>query len=113
MTPPEHPVVHPGDFERIARSPNYRAMVDKKMRFIVAATVFFLVYYFALPISVGYFPEAMKKPVLGVVNAAYLFAVSQFFMAWVLAWLYMRMAARFDRDAERVVAEVLARPEAR
>jgi uncharacterized membrane protein (DUF485 family) len=41
----------------------------------------------------------MKKPVLGKINLAYLFALSQFFMAWGMAWLYMRRAAAFDRAA--------------
>ena len=35
----------------------------------------------------------MKQKVLGPVNIAYLFALSQFLMAWVLAWLYVRAAA--------------------
>ena len=112
MSQPHHRAVRPEDFARIARSQVYRDMVAKKMRFIVAATVFFLVYYFALPISVGYFPEVMKRPLLGVVNGAYLFALSQFFMAWILAWMYMRMAARFDIESDRVVAEALSHPEA-
>ena len=45
--------------------------------------VFFVVYYFALPVLVGYAPELMSRPVVGKVNIAYLFALSQFFMAWI------------------------------
>jgi len=106
-SPLQHPVVPPEDFERIAQSPAYRELIATKMRFIIAATVFFIVYYFALPILVGYFPELMKKPVVGVVNGAYLFALSQFFMAWILAWLYMRFALRFDKETDRILAEVI------
>ena len=40
---------------------------------------------------------------LGVVNVAYLFALSQFFVAWLLAWLYMRAADRFDWIAKRIL----------
>jgi cation/acetate symporter len=54
---------------------------------------FFIVYYFALPILVGYAPKFMSRPVLGPLNIAYLFALSQFFMAWIIALLYMRAAA--------------------
>ena len=39
----------------------------------------------------------------GVVNVAYLFALSQFFMAWIVAWAYVRAAARFDRMARDVI----------
>ena len=47
------------------------------------------VYYFALPLVVGYAPQWAAKKVFGVVNVAYLFALSQFFMAWLVAVLYV------------------------
>ena len=78
-------------------------MIARKTKFVVAATLFFLVYYFALPVLVGYWPELMKRRVFGVVNVAYLFAFSQFFMAWILAYLYMRVAGRFDVTTERIL----------
>src|SRR3954469_8888777 len=90
-------------WERISESDDFKDLMAAKARFIVPATVFFVVYYFALPVLVGYAPELMRKPVFGVVNAAYLFALSQFFVAWLLAWLYMRAADRFDRQAKRIL----------
>jgi uncharacterized membrane protein (DUF485 family) len=53
----------------------------------------------------------MATPVIGVLNAAYLFALSQFFMTWFLAYLYMRSATRFDRMSEQIVSETMARKE--
>jgi uncharacterized membrane protein (DUF485 family) len=80
----------------LAATDSFATLLRRKRRFIVPATVFFIVYYFALPVLVGYFPEFMSRKVLGPVNLAYLFALSQFVMAWVLAWLYVRAAERFD-----------------
>ena len=80
-------------------------MIAEKTRFVVAATILFIVYYFALPVLVGYWPELMAREVWGVVNWAYLFAFSQFLMAWALAFLYMRIAGRFDRMADKVLAD--------
>jgi uncharacterized membrane protein (DUF485 family) len=90
-------------YDRIAESEDFKDLMAAKARFIVPATIFFVAYYFALPVLVGYFPELMRKPVFGVVNAAYLFALSQFFVAWLLAWLYVRAASRFDRLAKRIL----------
>ncbi len=95
------------DWDRIAQSPLYRQMVAEKMRFVVLATLVFVVYYFALLVLVGYWPGLMTVQVIGVVNLAYLFALSQFFMAWLLAYLYMRIASRFDRMTEQVLRETL------
>jgi uncharacterized membrane protein (DUF485 family) len=98
----------PGDpeappWEQIDRDPDFRALLADKIKFVVPATIFFLVYYFALPVLVGYAPELMSRPILGELNAAYLFALSQFFMAWILAALYVRVAMRWDREAAAVL----------
>src|SRR5947207_4928516 len=94
----------PVNWSRVTQMADFRAMVRAKLRFIVPATLFFIVYYFALPVLVGYAPGVMSRRVVGVVNIAYLFALSQFFMAWAIAALYIRAAARFDK-MERTVVE--------
>ena len=43
------------------------------------------------------------KTRVGPVNIAYLFALSQFFMAWIIAALYVRAANIFDRDAKAIL----------
>jgi uncharacterized membrane protein (DUF485 family) len=88
------------DWNRIANTETFRNLLSAKRRFVIPATLFFLVYYFSLPVLVGYFPAMMSRKVWGPVNIAYLFALSQFAMAWILAALYVRAAARFDRLAE-------------
>jgi uncharacterized membrane protein (DUF485 family) len=94
---------NPVDWSRVTQMPEFRAMVRAKLRFIIPAVIFFVVYYFALPVLVGYAPGLMSKRVIGVVNIAYLFALSQFFMAWIIAALYLRAAARFDRMEHTVI----------
>jgi uncharacterized membrane protein (DUF485 family) len=88
---------------RVAASDEFKGLVKSKLKFIIPATIFFIVYYFALPVLVGYAPDLMKRKVFGVVNVAYLFALSQFFMAWVIALLYVRAAAKHDRVARNIV----------
>jgi uncharacterized membrane protein (DUF485 family) len=93
------------DWNRIAATEGFRRLVKAKLKFIVPATAFFVVYYFALPVLVGYAPELMNRKVVGSVNVAYLFALSQFLMSWVVALLYVRAASRHDRMAREVVEE--------
>jgi uncharacterized membrane protein (DUF485 family) len=94
------------DWERVAALDEFKALLKAKRKFIVPATIFFIVYYFSLPVLVGYAPQWMATKVFGVVNVAYLFALSQFFVAWVLAWAYVRAAARFDRMAQRLLSSL-------
>jgi uncharacterized membrane protein (DUF485 family) len=91
------------DWQRLAATAEFKSLLKAKARFVVPATIFFIVYYFSLPLLVGYAPQLMARKVFGVVNVAYLFALSQFLMAWMVAWLYVRAAARFDRMARDVV----------
>jgi uncharacterized membrane protein (DUF485 family) len=91
------------DWDRVAAMDEFKALVAAKRKFIVPATIFFVAYYFALPILVGYAPGLMAKKVFGVVNVAYLFALSQFFMAWIVAALYVRAAGGFDRMAKNIL----------
>jgi uncharacterized membrane protein (DUF485 family) len=93
----------PVDWTALEAKPEFRALLARKARFIIPASVFFMIYYLALPILVGYWPELMKKKVWGEVNVAYLFALSQFFMAWIMAFLYVRVATQWDKAAAAVI----------
>ena len=91
------------DWPRIAASEEFRALIAAKRRFIVPSAIFFIVYYFALPALVGYSPELMERRVWGAMNLAYVFALSQFFMAWIIMWLYVRAARRWDAMEQDII----------
>lgn len=90
-------------WDKIAESQEFKDLMATKKIFIVPAFVFFVVYYFALPVLVGYAPGFMSTKVIGNVNLAYLFALSQFFVAWLIAGLYVKAANDFDRLAKDIV----------
>jgi uncharacterized membrane protein (DUF485 family) len=94
------------DWDRVAAMAEFRSLVAAKRKFIIPATIFFIVYYFALPVLVGYAPKLMATRVWGVVNLAYLFALSQFFVAWIIAAAYVRAAAGFDERARTILRKL-------
>ena len=93
------------DWDRIAESNEFKTLIRAKRRFIIPATVFFVVYYFALPYLVGYHTAFMQRKVWGEMNLAYLFALSQFVMVWALAAIYVSVAAGWDRKARELLAQ--------
>jgi|SRR5277367_1778358 len=93
-------------WDRVAAMDEFKDLLAAKARFIIPATLFFVAYYFALPVLVGFARPLMEIQVLGPVNVAYLFALSQFFMAWIIAWLYVRAAGRFDKQAAAILDKV-------
>jgi len=113
---PRQPVVMPGKTEanptppsdvwdHVAAMDEFKLLLLAKAEFVIPAVVVFVVYYFLLPISVGYFPEFMSTRV-GPVNLAYLFALSQFFVAWLIAALYVRGARKFDDYGQRIMTHL-------
>ncbi len=72
--------------------------------------IFSVIFYFLLPLGAAYWPELFRIKVWGVVNIAILFALSEFVVAWLIAFVYSRRAnAQFDalahelvRDAEKI-----------
>lgn len=98
----------PVQWNAIAETAEFKALLTSKARFIVPMTIFFLVYYFSLLALVGYFPDLMKTRV-GPANLAYVFAFSQFIMSWAVAYAYTRVAAKWDRSAAELSRKFVTR----
>ena len=94
------------DWQKIASSSDFRELIREKRNFILPATIFFLVYYFGFLVFVGYFPTVAETNVIGNINIAYLSAISEFVMAWVLVYLYVRRAGLFDKLANAILNKV-------
>jgi uncharacterized membrane protein (DUF485 family) len=94
------------DWVAAERSPEFRELISKKRRFVVPATIFFLVWYFGFVVLAGYAPDFMGREfITDGLTVGYVLALSQFVMTWVLGAWYLRKADReFDPLAERAAA---------
>jgi uncharacterized membrane protein (DUF485 family) len=96
-------------WEALAASPEFQRLIKARRNFIIPATIFFLVYYFALPLGNGLAPSLMNTKVIGNINLAYLFALSEFVMAWILAGVYISRANRIFDPMAAAVRQLAAR----
>jgi uncharacterized membrane protein (DUF485 family) len=103
------PILREEEWNRVAASRHFLDLLAVKRLFIVPALVFFLLYYFLLPILVGYAPKLMGTRVFSTVTVGYLFALSQFLVGWLIAGLYLRASAKFDRLTGAILDEVQLR----
>ena len=99
-----------GEWDRIAESREFKDLIAIKKTFIIPAFIVFLVHFFALAVLVGYVPGLASTRVIGTVNVAYLFALSQFVVGWVVAGLYLLAAKRFDALTKDLLAQIHRRP---
>ncbi len=96
------------DWQTIEDGSDFRELVREKRNFVIPATVFFLIYYFGFLVLVGYFPSVVEVNVIGSINLAYLLALSEFVMAWIIVYLYVRRAELIDKLANAILTKVKA-----
>lgn len=98
------------EWDRIAGSEQFQDLLQIKKMFIAPAFIFFLVYYFALSVLIGYAPKLASTRVIGTITVAYLFALSQFVVGWIIAGLYLLASARFDALTQDILAHAAEHP---
>jgi uncharacterized membrane protein (DUF485 family) len=96
--------------EAVGQDPDLEELQRRHRGFVFPATLFTLVFYMALILAAAYAPGFMSKKVAGAINVAYLFALAQFVMTFIIAYLYTRFAQRtFDPLARALLAKLHAR----
>ncbi|MCM3739473.1 DUF485 domain-containing protein [Oceanobacillus luteolus] len=92
------------DFVKVEESKEFKSFMKSKKKFIVPWTIFFLIFYFTLPILTSY-TTFLNSSFFGDISWVWVFAIAQFVMTWVLCTLYVRKANRFDEMAEDIIDE--------
>lgn len=91
------------DWVAIEAHPRFRELHRRKSRFLWGLMAFSVLYYFLLPIGAAYWPALFRHRVSGPLNVGLLFALSEFAVAWLVAFVYSRHASRqFDAMAAEI-----------
>ena len=94
------------DWVAIDSDPRVQELHRKKSGFLWGLMVVSVVYYFLLPIGAAYYQELFKIKVWGPVNVGLLFALSEFIVAWGIAFIYTRRAnSEFDQMADNLLRD--------
>jgi uncharacterized membrane protein (DUF485 family) len=94
------------NWSAIDADPRFQRLHHKKTSFLLGLMIFSVVYYFLLPIGAAYFPALFSIKVWGPINVGLLFALSEFVVAWAIAFIYSRRANReFDAMARELIAD--------
>jgi uncharacterized membrane protein (DUF485 family) len=102
----EHHHLTPSDWDVVAKDPQFRHLIASKRRFVIPATTFFILYYLALPVLIALRPALMSRPVYGPLTLAFVLALSQFAMAWILLAVYLWRSRSFDKMESQIVETV-------
>ncbi len=83
------------EWTRISQTEAFGRLVSAKRRFVLSAVLFFVVFYFALPLLIG-LTSVLDTQAIGALNLAYIYTYAQFVMILVLGQLYLARAKRWD-----------------
>src|SRR5215203_5676468 len=83
----------------------FKELMRQKRAFLIPTVVFFFIM---LPI-LSIFTDVLDGKVVGAISWAYLYAFAQFFLAWVVTFVYWRKADRWDELARRAREEASER----
>ncbi len=83
------------EWVRLERTSAFRELIQKKKAFIIPATIFFMVFYFTLPVLTA-FTTVLNANAFGPISWAYVYAFAQFIMTWGLCHLYLAQANKWD-----------------
>lgn len=92
------------DYEQIIEGSKFKSLMKEKKNFTIPLTIFFLVFYFMLPILTSY-STILNTPAIGDISWAWMYGFAQFVMTWVLCIVYVKKSAAFDNKAQQIIEE--------
>ncbi len=92
------------EWVRVERTSAFKELISAKRAFIIPATIFFMVFYFGLPFLAA-FTTVLNVKVIGSLTLAYIYALAQFAMTWILMHLYVSRANKWDDLVDRARQE--------
>lgn len=95
------------NWSAIAADPRFVELHRQKSIFLWRLFAFGVAYYFMLPVGAAWFPDIFKITVWGPINIGLLFALSEFVVAWAIAFCYARKAGTFDIMAEAIARDAM------
>lgn len=90
------------NYTEVVQSEEFQSLLERKRKFIVPMSIFFLSFFIALPIMTSY-STVLNTSAFGDITWAWIFAFAQFVMTWALCMLYNKKAESFDKAAEKIL----------
>jgi uncharacterized membrane protein (DUF485 family) len=97
------------DWQAIEASPEFQELAKARRSFLVPATIVFLVVGIGYLLLAAYAPGLMGHQVFGGIPVAFLAALSQVLLTWLVTWAYLRKADGTFEPLEERAADAARR----
>lgn len=75
---------------------NFLQWKKERRKFLILITLFSVVFFLSLPISIGLFPKLMNMAPFGLFTLAWILAFLQIAMTWLIGYLYWHKMKQLD-----------------
>ncbi|KOR77665.1 hypothetical protein AM232_03640 [Bacillus sp. FJAT-21352] len=89
-------------YRQLIETEEFKYLLQRKKAFIVPVTLFFLAFYFVLPILAAY-SEVLKGEAFFHITWAWVYALLQFAVVWIGGIVYIKKAAKYDKMAKNIL----------
>lgn len=93
------------DWSAIEDSPEFQELVRRRRAFLVPATIAFLGVFLTYLVLAAFAPGVMGTQIADGLPLAWLAAMAQVLLTWIVAWAYLRHADRVLEPLERRAAD--------
>jgi uncharacterized membrane protein (DUF485 family) len=96
------------DWQSIARSPEFRELVQRRKRWLLPVTAVWLSIFMAYLLLASLAPDIMGNEVVFGFTLGFVLSATQVVLTWVVTWLYLRQADTVFEPLEQRAAGVAA-----
>lgn len=83
---------------------SFESISKRQLRLVITLMASFLIYYALLLFGAAYFTKIFAIRITGSINVGIVFTVSQYFMAGVIAWIYVKKMQTIDAELTNLKA---------
>ncbi|MEK4068215.1 DUF485 domain-containing protein [Peribacillus sp. FSL R5-0717] len=89
-------------YRQLIETEEFKELIQRKKAFIVPVTLFFLAFYFVLPILAAY-SEVLIGEAFFHITWAWVYALLQFAVVWIGGIVYIKKAAKYDKMSKQIL----------
>ncbi len=89
-------------YESLVQTKEFKELLQRKKSFILPTTIFFLVFYFTLPLLAAY-SKILHTEVIGPITGVWIFAFLQFIVVWVCGFIYVKKSEKYDNLSKAIL----------
>lgn len=89
-------------FEELVQSMEFKGLLKQKKVFIIPTTIFFLIFYFTMPLLAAY-TKVLHTEIIGPITGAWIYAGLQFLLVWTCGFIYVKKSEKLDNLSKEIL----------